>query len=150
MRLMLAAAAGLIVCTPAARVQGQPAAPPASPLVLVVGCAQKGPQPHVWRLTNVGERSVAQQPAVSSEEQAAVSGRPLGSDTYDLVGIADFVAPEVSVQIGHRGDILTADRANATGALAPGHKVAVKGLYIAGKPGRINVTSVVDLAPSCP
>lgn len=154
MRKTIAIAVSLLAWSaPAsAQGQGQPAAPPppTSPLVLVVGCAQKGTQPHVWRLTNVGERSIAPQPAISGEEQAAVSGRPLGSDTYDLVGVADFVPPEASVQIGDRGDILTSERANATGALTPGHKVAVKGLYIAGKPGRINVTSVVRLAPACP
>ncbi len=153
MRVTIVIAGCLLATTGAAALQAQAptqAAPPASPLVLVVGCAQKGPQIHVWRLTNVGERSVAPQPSISSEEQAAASGRPLGGDTYELVGIADFVAPEISVQIGDRGGILTPERANATGALTPGHKVAVKGLYIAGTPARINVTSVVPLAPRCP
>ena len=39
---------------------------------------------------------------------------------------------------------------NATGMLASGHKVAVKGLYIEGVPARINLTSVVDLGSRCP
>jgi hypothetical protein len=34
--------------------------------------------------------------------------------------------------------------------LVSGHRVAVKGLYIEGTPARINLTSVVDLASSCP
>ena len=41
-------------------------------------------------------------------------------------------------------------RAQSCGKLQPGHKVIVKGLYIAGTPSRINVTSVIDLAPACP
>jgi hypothetical protein len=39
---------------------------------------------------------------------------------------------------------------NATGVLAAGHKIAVKGLYIQASPPRINLTSVVDLGRSCP
>ena len=39
---------------------------------------------------------------------------------------------------------------NTTATLVHGHRVAVKGLYIEGTPARINLTSVVDLGPSCP
>jgi len=151
MRMTFAIFGSLIVWATASAVQAQaPAAQPTSPIVLVVGCAERGATPHVWRLSNVGERVVTPQPSISEEEQAAASGRPMGGEMYELVGVADFVAPDLSLQIGDRGDILTNERANTTGALVQGHKVAVKGLYISGTPARINVTSVVQLAPTCP
>ena len=87
---------------------------------------------------------------ITAEEQAQLRERPLGGDTYQLIGVADFVDPDTSRKIGDRGAILTRPRVNATGMLASGHKVAVKGLLIEAKPARINLTSVVDLGPSCP
>jgi hypothetical protein len=123
---------------------------PKIPLVLVVGCANPGEQPHIWTLSHVGQRTEVRQPAISSDEQAQAAKQPLGAAQYELIGIADFVSPDLSLKIGDRSQILSPERANTTGKLAKGFKVAVKGLYIAGGPPRINVTSVVDLAPTCP
>ena len=39
------------------------------------------------------------------------------------------------------------ESANSTGALVPGHRVLVKGLFIENQ--RINLTSVIGLADSC-
>jgi len=153
MRTTLAIAGSLILGTTIMEAQrgAEQAAPlPTSPIVLTVGCAQPGQQPHIWQLTNAGERTVSPQPAISEEEKATASGLPLGSNVYELVGIADFVSSDAALKIGDRNKVLTPDRANTTGLLTAGHKVAVKGLYIAGKPARINVTSVVSLAPVCP
>jgi hypothetical protein len=41
------------------------------------------------------------------------------------------------------------ERVNSTGALAPNRRVAAKGVWIPGTPGRINQTSVVVLSESC-
>ena len=120
------------------------------PIVLIVGCAAKTPQPHVWTLSHAGVREESSRPGIANEERDSVAKRPLGRDTYQLIGVADFVDRDTSRTIGVRGELLASSRVNATGLLADGHKVAVKGLYIAAAPPRVNLTSVVDLAAKCP
>lgn len=127
-----------------------PSQEPKSPVVLAVGCAAESAQPNIWMLSRVGERSASARPGITSEEMEQLSKRPLGQNTYELIGVADFVDADTSRKIGVRGAILTRSRVNATGVLANGHKVAVKGLFIQGPPARINLTSVVELSPRCP
>jgi hypothetical protein len=122
---------------------------PESPVVLAVGCARPGVQPNIWILSHVAERSEASRPGITTEERERLLLRPLGENTYELIGVADFVDADTSRTIGVRGEILPRSRVNATGMLANGHRVGVKGLFIQGPP-RINLTSVVDLAPHCP
>jgi hypothetical protein len=117
-------------------------------LVLVVGCAGDTPRPHIWTLTKAGEHVETAQPGITAAEKAELAAQAAGSRTYELIGVADFVDAETSRKIGARGAILAPGRVNATGALARGRKVAVKGLYIDGQPARINLTSVADLG-SC-
>jgi hypothetical protein len=121
-----------------------------TPIVLIVGCARETDQPHLWTLSNAGERSESSRVAITIEEKEQLARRPLGGDTYQLIGVADFVDADTSRRIGVRGEILAPSRVNATGVLASGHRVAVKGLYIEGVPARINLTSVVDLGSRCP
>lgn len=139
-----------VMFTAAAHAQQKPADKPKSPIVIVSGCAKPGANPAVWTLSNASERTEAPQPALTKEEQDAASKRTLGADAYELVGVADFIPTDMSHSVGNRKDILAKDRVNTTGKLQPGHKVIVKGLFIAGTPSRINVTSVADLAPACP
>jgi hypothetical protein len=143
-----------LLMTPMPRVhaaQQRTANRPAAPLVLVVGCAAETAQPHIWTLSHAGERTESLLRAgITPEEKAQLAPRLLGRDIYQLIGVADFVDVDASRKIGVRGDILPPSRVNATGALAAGHKVAVKGLYIQASPPRINLTSVVDLGGSCP
>jgi hypothetical protein len=123
---------------------------PGAPVVLVVGCAGESAQPHIWTLSHAGERSESLRAGITAGEKAQLAQRPLGQDAYQLIGVADFVAADTSRTIGVRGEILPPSRVNATGMLASGHKIAVKGLYIQASPARINLTSVVDLGRSCP
>jgi hypothetical protein len=127
-----------------------PAERPKSPVVLAVGCAREGAQPNIWILSHVGERLESARPGITTEEVEHLSKRPLGQNTYELIGVADFVDAAASQKIGVRGQIFAGSRINATGMLANGHKVAVKGLFIQGPPARINLTSVVGLDPQCP
>jgi hypothetical protein len=146
------AGAALLV-TPMPRVQAveqRTANRPAAPLVMVVGCAAETAQPQIWTLSHAGARSESLRAGITAEERAQLAPRLLGGDTYQLIGVADFVDADTSRQIGVRGEILPPARVNATGMLAAGHKVAVKGLYIQASPPRINLTSVVDLGRSCP
>jgi hypothetical protein len=123
---------------------------PKSPMVLAVGCARKGAQPNIWLLSHVGERTELSRPGITAEEKKHLPERLLGQDTYELIGVADFVDRDTSRTIGVRGEILSRSRVNATGMLVNGHKVAVKGLFIQGSSARINLTSVADLGPRCP
>jgi hypothetical protein len=131
-------------------VQQQLAERPKSPVVLAVGCARAGAQTNTWILSHAGERTESPRPGITTDEMKQLPARPLGDNTYELIGVADFVDPDTSRTIGVRGQILTRSRVNATGMLASGHKVAVKGLLIQGPQPRINLTSVADLGPRCP
>jgi hypothetical protein len=124
-------------------------AAPRVPLVSVVGCPSPTQAPHVWRLARAGEWRETQQPGITSAEKAQLANEPLGQHSYELVGVADFVDAEASRTVGVRGQILASSRVNATGVLAAGRRVGVKGLYIDGASPRINLTSVVDLGPGC-
>ena len=125
-------------------------AQPTSPIVTIVGCAGKTAQPGIWTLSHASAREESSRPGISNDEKEQLEKRPLGADTYQLIGVADFVDRDTSRTIGVRGELLASSRVNATGLLADGHKVAVKGLYIAAAPPRVNLTSVVDLAAKCP
>jgi hypothetical protein len=115
------------------------------PVVMVVGCAEEGLQPHIWKLARAGDRADTSHAGITAAERRDLAARPLGRGAYDLIGVADFVEGAASRRIGQRADILAPGRVNATGALVAGHKVAVKGLFIDGTPPKINLTSVVDL-----
>ena len=121
-----------------------------SPVVMVVGCAGETARSQVWVLSHAGERSESSSAGITTREKEQLAARPLGHATYELIGVADFVDSDKSRAIGVRGQILLASRVNATGVLAQGRKVAVKGLYIESTPPRINLLSAVTLGPGCP
>jgi len=116
-----------------------------APLVMIVGCAGTTAQPPIWDLTRAGARTESSRAGITASEKDQLARQPLGPDAYQLIGVADFVDAQTSRTIGDRGAILTPPRVNATGMLASGHKVGVKGLLIDASPPRINLTSVVDL-----
>jgi len=150
-RIAIACVAAVLAIVPAfVRANGQRPAGAGTPVVLVVGCAREGAQPHIWALIQAGERAESSRPGITTEEKAQLATRPLGQNTYQLIGVADFVDAKTSRKIGVRGEILSPSRVNTTAMLVSGHRVAVKGLYIEGTPARINLTSVVDLGPACP
>jgi hypothetical protein len=118
-----------------------------APLVMLVGCAGKSAQPQIWDLTRAGARTESSRAGISASERGQLARQALGQDAYQLIGVADFVDTQTSRTIGDRGAILTPPRVNATGMLADGRKVAVKGLLIDATPPRVNLTSVADLGP---
>jgi hypothetical protein len=122
---------------------------PRAPMVVVVGCARTTTLPQIWDLTQAGARVESSRAGITTSEKGQLAKQPLGQNTYQLIGVADFVDADASTMIGDRGKILTRARTNTTGMLASGHKVAVKGLLIDATPPRINLTSVLDLG-SCP
>ena len=120
-----------------------------TPVVTVVGCATTTDQPHVWALTQAGEVTPSSRAGITSPERLDLQKRSMGRGTYLLIGIADFIDPEEARRIGLRARLFATSRMNTTGQLISGHRVAIKGLYIEGKPARVNLTSVFDLGPEC-
>ena len=149
-RVAIASVAVALAVVPAVtRANGPRPATAGTPVVLVVGCARKSAQPQIWELIQAGAATESPRVGITTEEKAQLVTRRLGQNTYQLIGVADFVDVETSRQIGVRGEILSPSRVNTTAMLVSGHRVAVKGLYIEGTPARINLTSVVDLGGGC-
>jgi hypothetical protein len=86
---------------------------------------------------------------LTKEDTAAAAKLSGGSDSIALVGVSDFVSTEESLANPVRKALYPSNRVNSTGALAAGHRVAVKGVYVPGSPATINLTSVVSLDGTC-
>jgi hypothetical protein len=114
-------------------------------IVMVVGCAATTDTPAIWSLTRASAAVESPRVGITTGEKEQLAKQPLGQNSYQLIGVADFVDADRSRAIGDRGKILTPARVNVTGMLVSGHKVAVKGLLIEAAPPRINLTSVLDL-----
>jgi mono/diheme cytochrome c family protein len=137
------------------------------PITTVVGCVAPGTSPLMWRMTSAAKLPPQPQKGrdgavispeaaayrashnVTKDEKDAAAKLAVGSDTFELVGVADFVSPEQSLNVSTRKSLYPVERVNATGALAPNRRVAAKGVWIPGNPGRVNLTSVVVLSESC-
>ena len=140
-----------------------------NPITTVVGCVAPGNSPLVWRMTNASklaslppkenqarpEGNGAEGAAfrvshnVTKDEKEVAAKQAAGADTFELIGVADFVSPEQALKISTRKDLYPVERINSTGALAPNRRVAAKGVWIPGSPARINLTSAVVLSESC-
>jgi len=139
-----------------------------NPMTTVVGCVAPGNSPLMWRMTSaaklppVAQKEEARTEALSAEaaafrvshnvfkeERDAAAQLPAGSETFELVGVADFVAPEQALAFDTRKQLYPIERINSTGALAPNRRVAAKGVWIPGSPARVNLTSVIVLSESC-
>jgi len=136
-----------------------------NPITTVVGCVAPGSSPLMWRMTNAsklpapapkegpdGAPDAAASRAthnVTKDEKDAATKLAVGSETFELVGVADFIAPEQALRIDTRKALYPTERVNSTGALAPNRRVAGKGVWIPGTPGRVNLTSVVVLSETC-
>jgi len=140
-----------------------------NPITTVVGCVAPGDSPLVWRMTSASklaplppkenpgrsEAPSAEAAAfrvthiVSKDEKEAAAKQAAGSDTFELIGVADFVSPEQALKISTRQELYPVERVNSTGALAPNRRVAAKGVWIPGSPARVNLTSAVVLSEGC-
>ena len=117
-------------------------------VVQTIGCAaQEG---SMWFLTNATEPVETDSPGPAQTEIEEGHNSELGSLRFQLIGVADFVDPGTTLNLGQRSRFLTAEQVNATGQLADGHKMFVKGLHITDSvPQRINVTSAISLSDAC-
>ena len=117
-------------------------------IVQTIGCAaQEG---SMWFLTNATDPVETDSPGPAQTEIEEGRDAELGALRFQLIGVADFVDPGTTLNLGDRSRFLTADQVNATGQLADGHKMFVKGLHITDSaPQRINLTSAISLSDSC-
>ena len=131
--------------------QGGAAERPKVDIVQTVGCAErKGGAPETWWLGRAGETRPTQAGVFSGSQINASKTIPLGTGTFQLVGVADFLDKEGLLRSGRRQEFTTADTANAAGELRDGRKLLVKGLLVdAGDVKRINLLAVIALAESC-
>ena len=121
---------------------------PTVPLVKTVGCVEM--DDGSWFLTRAADPGETEAPFASEGDLEEARGAALGSHRFHLVGVADFLDREGLLASHQRSEFTAEESVNATGQLAEGHKVAVKGLYITSvDPHRLNLTSVISLADTC-
>lgn len=147
-----------------------------NPITTVVGCVAPTSAVSTWRMTNASKLATPAQtetpartgtparagtPAqsgaaaarathnVTKDEKDAAAKQAPGSDTFELIGVADFVSPEQALAFATRKALYPVERVNSTGALAPNRRVAAKGVWIPGITPRLNLTSVAVLSESC-
>ena len=95
-------------------------------LVEIVGCLEQGPGT-MWQLTRAGEPALTTDQASTPSASAEAAARPLGSQTFRLVGTGSF-SPATSV----------------------GQKMRARGLiYRAPDKDRINLVSLEMVGPTC-
>ena len=144
------AAAVVIACgaLPAAGGQETDPTEPTVPLVKTVGCVEKDGD--AWFLTRATDPEVTRYPFPSAVELEDAGRAALGSNRLQLVGVTDFLDAEGLLASFQRAEHTAPASVNATGALAAGRRVAVKGLYITSvEPHRVNLTSAMAVADTC-
>lgn len=121
---------------------------PTVPLVKTVGCVEV--DGGSWFLTRATDPEETEYPFASAAELEDAGRAALGSNRLQLVGVNDFLDAEGLLSSYQRAEHTAPESVNATGSLAEGRKVAVKGLYITSvEPHRVNLTSVLSLADTC-
>jgi hypothetical protein len=149
MRILFTALVGLIAGGVADAQSASPRPNPRRPMVLVAGCAATTKAPHIWTLSKASARTETVNPGITEVDAEEARKRARTNASYELIGIADFLAPESSLEIGLRKQLIPSERVNATGTLVAGHLVAVKGMLLPATPPRLNVTSIIDLGSPC-
>lgn len=146
---LVAGVAGLaLACGAAAIIDAQDIAERTVPLVKSVGCVEH--EGESWFLTAATDPEATEHPFSSAVEVEDARRAALGSHRFQLVGVADFLDADQLLSLHQRADHTAPESANATGQLAAGRKVAVKGLYItSADPPRLNLTSVFALTDTC-
>jgi hypothetical protein len=120
-------------------------------VVQTVGCAEhRDGTPGTWWLARAADAATAQPGIFNTTQIDAAKARPAGANTFQLVGVADFLDTEGLLNSGQRREFTTPETANATGELRAGARVLVKGMLVVdGEAKRINLLAVIRLADSC-
>jgi hypothetical protein len=129
-------------------------------IVQSVGCVERkdgspggrgpGSETDTWWLIRAADPRTAPAGMFNSTQVETARTAALGTNLFQLIGVADFLDTEGLLRSGRRKEFTTPETANATGQLREGHKVLVKGMLIdTGDPKRINLLTVIGLADSC-
>ena len=120
-------------------------------IVQSVGCAEeRAGDSATWWLTRAVDPTVTRAGVFNENQVEEAKLTELGSGSFQLIGVADFLDAESLLRFGDRAQFTTADQVNATGELREGRMVLVKGLLIEdGVDQRINLLAVVALADGC-
>jgi hypothetical protein len=131
--------------------QTNPGQKPAVDVVQSVGCVERrDDNPETWWLTKAVDPRVTQPGIFSTVQIDAARGASLGTNAFQLIGVADFLDTEGLLKSGRRREFTTPQNANATGEIRAGRKLLVKGMLItSGETKRINLLNVISLADSC-
>jgi hypothetical protein len=124
---------------------------PTVDIVQTVGCVERRDgNPETWWLAGAADARAAPAGVFSVAQIDAAKALPPGANTFQLIGVADFLDTDGLLKTGQRKEFTTPENANATGAIRPARKVLVKGMLIAtGDVKRINLLNVVGLADAC-
>ena len=145
--------AGLVLVvlagTPSAQRARTP--PPTVDIVSTVGCAVKvSGTPPTWTLTRAADPAVSPDPFASPEAVDEARTQPLGSRSFPLVGVAEYLTNEDRQELSVAGNQVVGFQQTSTGQLRDGHHVAIRGLLVeVDGEQRINLTSVVSLDDTC-
>lgn len=117
-------------------------------IIQTIGCATvEGTN---WFVTSATDPAETEEPFTNDPEVEDAQNASLGSNRFQLIGVAEFLDVEGLLNQFQRSDFTARDSVNASGQLVAGHKVAVKGLFIEdADPKRLNLTSVISLAEAC-
>ena len=131
--------------------QARPEREPQVEIVQTVGCVEeRSGDSATWWLTRAVNPTVTRAGVFNENQVDEAKSTALGSGAFQLIGVADFLDAESLLRFGDRAQFTTPDQVNATGQLANGHTVLVKGLLIEdGEAARINLLAVVGLADGC-
>jgi hypothetical protein len=131
--------------------QGGTGEKPKVDVVQSVGCAErKAGNPETWWITRAAEPRVIQPGIFTTAQIETAKGAELGANSFQLVGVADFLDAEALLRSGQRKEFTTTENANATGQLREGRKILIKGMLVdAGDAKRINLLTVIALTDTC-
>lgn len=124
---------------------------PAVDIVQSIGCAERrAGTPETWWLGQASDPRVTTPGVFNVKQVEEARSAALGTNLFQLVGVADFLDTEGLLGTGRRAEFTSAETANASGQLQAGRKLLVKGLLV-GADGqkRINLVSVISLAERC-
>ncbi len=131
--------------------EGQQSSAPKVNIVQTVGCVERrSGDAAEWWLVQTAEPAVIQAGVFNRSEIQAARNTALGSGTFQLIGVADFLDAAGLLASADRRLFTSPEQVNATGELQEGRKVLVKGALIeTDAESRINLLGVIGVADTC-
>ena len=131
--------------------EGQQSSGPAVNIVQTVGCVERrSGDAAEWWLVQAPEPAVIEAGVFNRSEIQVARNTALGSGTFQLIGVADFLDAEGLLASADRRLFTSPEQVNATGELQEGRKVLVKGALIeTDAESRINLLGVIGVADTC-